>query len=221
MTICLCHGGICELSIRCSWPLLPYRHPPTQGDIPTPPPQVLTDSGGWGRSRISCSRPPWHKSAPLSTNKVLVLTSVDTMSYTMRSFSLPMRKLSALLLRASFAVVWHYPGLDPGSSHALPCPGTPCLGACLRGWLCSASYASCWPANRHTIGGTPWGSPSMCPIPALTRDPSWPLRCLQRSPFSYQLPKLVRRPIQHQSSLHAAHSILHPILHPLPLAVLP
>jgi hypothetical protein len=20
MTICLCHGGICELSIRCSWP---------------------------------------------------------------------------------------------------------------------------------------------------------------------------------------------------------
>ena len=21
MTICLCHGGICELSIRCSWPI--------------------------------------------------------------------------------------------------------------------------------------------------------------------------------------------------------
>ena len=28
MTICLCHGGICELSIRCSWPLNP---PPPPG----------------------------------------------------------------------------------------------------------------------------------------------------------------------------------------------
>ena len=30
MTICLCHGGICELSIRCSWPgnnkYLPAKH---------------------------------------------------------------------------------------------------------------------------------------------------------------------------------------------------
>ena len=26
MTICLCHGGICELSVRCSWPPCPNMH---------------------------------------------------------------------------------------------------------------------------------------------------------------------------------------------------
>ena len=33
MTICLCHGGICELSIRCSWPLNP---PPPRETVTWP-----------------------------------------------------------------------------------------------------------------------------------------------------------------------------------------
>ena len=34
MTICLCHGGICELCIRCSWP--PFKCTQIQNQIGRP-----------------------------------------------------------------------------------------------------------------------------------------------------------------------------------------
>ena len=46
MTICLCHGGICELSICCSWPgggVPPKENPPGIKNFFSPPPSPRRD----------------------------------------------------------------------------------------------------------------------------------------------------------------------------------
>ena len=50
MTICLCHGGMCELSIRCSWPPTPNDFLPWTPESVVCMSEVMTtrDSGTHG-----------------------------------------------------------------------------------------------------------------------------------------------------------------------------